>query len=121
MSIGKKPGGQVKQVKTDVQGKFDFGVLAPGEYAITIHWSAANAKSFFESRSNMRESTATGPGAGAAVQLPKTSRPLRVELSVAGGAKPVVRPTQVDLQDSETITLTVPAAKAITGKIVSME
>lgn len=130
VSIGKKPGGRpVKQVKSDPQGNFNFGVLPPGEYAITIRWSAANAKSYFESRSNMRAGAAGVPGAGVltnrtagdAVQAPKTSRPLRVEMSVTGGASPVVRPAMLDVQDGDAIALTVPGAKAITGKIVSME
>ena len=129
VSLGRKPGGLVKQVKTDAQGNYTFGVLPPGEYTITIHWSSATAKSFFESRSNMREAVPAAGGAGAqanrnvgaAVQLPKTTRPLRVELSVTGGAAPVVRPAQLDLQDGETFVITVPAMKAISGKIVSME
>ena len=130
VSIGKKAGGQpVKQVKSDAGGNFNFGVLPAGEYAITLRWSAANAKSFYESRSNMREGAVGVPGAGVLanraaggpVEPSRTSRPLRVEVSVRGGASPIARPATLDVQDRDAIALTVPGASAISGKVVSME
>jgi hypothetical protein len=69
VSLERRPGGVVQQVKTDPQGNFSFGAVAEGDYVITIKpaakpeprraGSAVNvaapattAKSFFESRSN---------------------------------------------------------------------
>ncbi|MEO8304522.1 MAG: hypothetical protein ABI724_10415 [Betaproteobacteria bacterium] len=94
-----------------------------------MRWSENNAKSFFESRSNVRAGAAGVPGAGVltnrtaggTVQPPKTSRALRVEVSVTGGASLVVRPATLDVQDGDAIALTVPSPKAIGGKVVSME
>jgi hypothetical protein len=69
VSLERKPGGLVKQVKTDPQGNFSFGVVKDGEYVITAKPNASppprhvgtsgnaaasesTAKRFFESRSN---------------------------------------------------------------------
>src|ERR1700692_3587600 len=71
VSLDRKPGGLVKQVKTDAKGNFNFGVVSAGDYVITVNPAAATsprqvgaaasptsalapgvtAKSFFESRS----------------------------------------------------------------------
>jgi hypothetical protein len=69
VSLERRPGGLVRQVKTDAQGNFSFGVVAEGDYVVTVKPSAtpaprhagdavnavapaATSKSFFESRSN---------------------------------------------------------------------
>lgn len=86
VSLDRKPGGFVKQVKPDAQGNFSFGVVSAGDYVITVKPAAASprqiggianpaapgatAKSFFESRSNTAK-------AGAA-------KPLRVQVFVNG-------------------------------------
>jgi len=81
VSLDRKPGGLVKQVKTDAQGNFNFGVVSAGDYVITVKPAAATsprqvgaevspasapppgatAKSFFESRSNTVRTAAAMP------------------------------------------------------------
>jgi len=78
VSLDRKPGGFVKQVKPDAQGNFNFGVVSAGDYVITVQTTApasprqvgasanpvapgATAKSSFESRSNAAKAGATNP------------------------------------------------------------
>ena len=78
VSLERKPGGLIKQVKTDPQGNFSFGVVPEGNYVITAKPSGSpaprqvgananpaapgsTAKSFFESRSNTVRSGGTNP------------------------------------------------------------
>ena len=78
VSLERKPGGLIKQVKTDLQGNFSFGVVPEGDYVITakpngsppLRQVGANAnpaapgstaKSFFESRSNTVRTGGTNP------------------------------------------------------------
>lgn len=89
VSLDRKPGGFLKQVKPDAQGNFSFGVVSAGDYVIRVKAAVtasprqvggsvnpaapgASTKSFFESRSN----TAKAGGAN----------PLRVQVVVNGGS-----------------------------------
>jgi len=100
VSLDRKPGGFVKQVKPDAQGNFSFGVVGAGDYVITVQTTAppsprqvggststvapgATAKSFHESRSNAAK-------AGAA-------NPLRVQVFVNGAStSTAMRTVQLD-------------------------
>ena len=78
VSLERRPGGVVLQVKTDPQGNFSFGVVTAGDYVITVKPAAtsgprhagdvtnatgpgATAKSFFESRSNTVRAAGANP------------------------------------------------------------
>ena len=78
VSLERRPGGVVRQVKTDPQGNFSFGVVTAGDYVITVKPAAtsgprhasdvtnttapgATAKSFFESRSNTVRASGANP------------------------------------------------------------
>lgn len=66
VSLERRPGGVVRQVKTDPQGNFSFGVVTEGDYVVTVKPAAA-AKSFFESRSN---TVRAAPGSPVRFELP---------------------------------------------------
>jgi len=100
VSLDRKPGGFVKQVKPDAQGNFTFGVVSAGDYVITVQTTApasprqvgasanpvapgAAAKSFFESRSNTAKAAAANP--------------LRVQVFVSGAStSTAMRTVQLD-------------------------
>jgi hypothetical protein len=78
LSLERKPGRLIRQVKTDPQGNFSFGFVQEGDYVITVRPNAApaprkvgtdanavapgsTAKSFFESRSNTVRTSGANP------------------------------------------------------------
>ena len=112
VSLERRPGGIVKQVRTDPQGNFSFGVVTDGDYVITVGPSpssgprhvgdavnvvapGATAKSFFESRSNSVRSGGAAPiRLEFAVRSANTQRPSgamqsdsvhRMQVSTSGG------------------------------------
>ena len=111
VSLERRPGGVVKQDRTDPQGNFNFGVVTDGDYVITVvpgpssgprHVGdavnvvapGATAKSFFESRSNTVRSGSIPIRMELAVRSANPQRPSgamqsdgvhRMQVSTSGG------------------------------------
>lgn len=111
VSLDRKPGGFVKQVKTDAQGNFTFGVVSAGDYVITVKPnvttaprqvdpsanvtpSGATTKTFNESRPNSVRTTATNPlrfqvtvnaNVGSAMRAMQSDGNQQMQISTAGG------------------------------------
>jgi hypothetical protein len=110
VGLKKRPAGQLIVARTDKDGKFRVDGLPAGTYELTVSIPANNtAKSFFESRSNMRfavkiEGTKTGTLEKVIVRGwdPATKKVIRA------------RPGEID-----TVTIEVARGQAITG-VVSM-
>ena len=112
VSLDRKPGGFVKQVKPDAQGNFTFGVVSAGDYVITVQTSApasprqvggsanpvapgTTTKSFFESRSNTAKAGAANPlrvqvfvngaSTSTAMRTVQLDTPQRTQISTRGG------------------------------------
>ena len=110
VSLARKPGRMIRQVKTDPQGNFSFGFVQQGDYVITVKPSASSAlrqvgadanpvapgstaKSFFESRSN---TVRTGG-----------NNPLRFQVIVNGASTgPALRTMQSDAAEELQVTST---------------
>lgn len=112
VSLDRKPGGFVKQVKPDAQGNFTFGVVSAGDYVVTVQTTApasprqaggsaspvapgATAKSFFESRSNTAKAGAPNPlrvqvfvngaSTSTAMRTVQLDTPQQTQISTRGG------------------------------------
>jgi len=112
VSLERKPGRLIRQVKTDLQGNFSFGFVQEGDYVITIRPGASpaprkvgadvnatapgpTAKSFFESRSNTAKTGGTNPlrlqvtvngaGAGSAMRTMPSDALQPIPVSTSGG------------------------------------
>jgi hypothetical protein len=110
VSLDRKLGGFVKQVKTDAQGNFTFGVVSAGDYVITVKPNAltapqvgqsanatptgATAKTFNESRPNAVRTVGTNPlrfqvtvnaKAGSAMRAMQSDGNQQMQISTAGG------------------------------------
>jgi hypothetical protein len=112
VSLERKPGRLIRQVKTDPQGNFSFGFVQEGEYVITVRPSAAPAprkvgteanavapgsttKSFFESRSNTVRTggahparlqvTVNAAGAGSASRVLPSDALQQIPVKTSGG------------------------------------
>jgi len=112
VSLERKPGRLIRQVKTDAQGMFSFGFVQEGDYVITVSPNASpaprkvsgnadpvapgtTAKSFFESRSNTVRTGGTNPlrfqvivngaGTGSAMRTMQSDAVQPLQVKTAGG------------------------------------
>jgi hypothetical protein len=112
VSLDRKPGRLIKQVKTDSQGNFSFGFVREGEYLITVKPNASppprqvgadanpeapgsTAKSFFESRSNTVRAGGTNPlrfqvivngaSTGSAMRTMQSDAVQQIPVTMSGG------------------------------------
>lgn len=111
VSLERKPGRLIRQVRTDTQGNFNFGFVQQGDYVITVRPGAASSPSlgsganpapsgsvatgYIESRSGSvgaapgsplrLQVTVNGAGSGSATRSVHADRAQQIPVSTSGG------------------------------------